>query len=104
MTSDRRMLSKHDALLLKDLKLQPRWLLWTYIALGIAAGGAGVAISSERLPALLCLGGGVLLALGAEKLVTRRLRSIAIRSIPIRGISLDASSAAASSEDVSSPT
>jgi len=31
------MISKHDELLLRDLKLQPLWLLWLYVALGVLA-------------------------------------------------------------------
>jgi hypothetical protein len=71
------MLSKHDELLLKDLKLQPLWLLWLYVVLGALAAGIGLVISGAGLGAMLCGGGGFLLALGAEKLVTRRIRSAA---------------------------
>ena len=49
------MLIKHDELLLRDLKLQPLWLL--------------------------CIRGGFLVALGAEKRVTRRIRSAALQAV-----------------------
>jgi hypothetical protein len=81
------MLSKHDALLLKDLKLQPLWLLWLYVALGVLAAGIGLVISGASLAAMLCAGGGFLVALGAEKLVTRRIRNAAasvVRDIDAR--------------------
>lgn len=71
------MLSKHDELLLKDLNLQPLWLLWLYVALGVFAAGIGLVISGASLGAMLCVGGGFLVALGAEKLVTRRIRDAA---------------------------
>jgi len=71
------MLSKHDELLLKDLKLQPTWLLWFYVAIGIAAAGFGLVSSGASLESILCIGGGFLVALGAEKLVTRRIRNAA---------------------------
>lgn len=71
------MLSKHDELLLKDLKLQPLWLLWLYVVTGVAAAGTGLARSAASLESILCVGGGFLAALGAEKLVTRRIRGAA---------------------------
>jgi hypothetical protein len=77
------MLSKHDALLLKDLRLQPLWLLWIYIALGVAASAIGLYLSRASLESLLSLGGGFLLALGAEKLVTRRVRNAAAKAAAI---------------------
>lgn len=71
------MLSKHDELLLKDIRLQPLWLLGLYVVLGVASAAMGLVRLGGRLDALLCVGGGFLLALGAEKLVTRRIRSAA---------------------------
>lgn len=70
-------LSKHDELLLKDLKLQPVWLLCLYIAVGLGAVATGLVTVGLRLDALLLIGGGFLIALGAEKLVTRRIRRAA---------------------------
>lgn len=72
------MLSKHDELLLRDLRLQPLWLLWVYIAVGVVATVSGVIYSGASVGAVLCVGGGFLVALGAEKLVTRRIRLAAI--------------------------
>jgi len=74
------MLSKHDELLLRDLKLQPLWLLWLYLALGVFAIALSLSRSGLSLEAVLGVGGGFLVALGAEKLVTRRIRSAALRS------------------------
>lgn len=75
------MLSNHDKLLLQDLRLQPLWLLWVYVVTGLAAAGAGLAMLDWRLEAVACVGGGFLLALGAEKLVTRRIRIAASRVV-----------------------
>lgn len=74
------MLDKHDQLLLRDLKLQPLWLLWLYVALGLSSIAISLLRSGITLEALLGVGGGFLVALGAEKLVTRRIRSAALRS------------------------
>lgn len=71
------MLSRHDELLLRDLKLQPVWLLWSYVAIGIAASTLGLFLLDWSMEGIVCVGGGFLLALGAEKLVTRRIRSAA---------------------------
>jgi predicted membrane-bound spermidine synthase len=71
------MLSKHDELLLKDLKLQPVWLLWLYVIIGLAASIVGLALLKWSAEAIACVGGGFLVALGAEKLVTRRIRAAA---------------------------
>lgn len=71
------MLSTHDALLLKDLRMQPLWLLWAYIAVGTAAAGVALWLQGLAPTAWLGVGGGFLLALGAEKLVTRRIRRAA---------------------------
>lgn len=75
------MLSKHDELLLKDLKLQPIWLLWLYVMLGVAASTTGLVMLNWSSQAIACVGGGFLVALGAEKLVTRRVRSVAVRAV-----------------------
>jgi hypothetical protein len=69
------MLSKHDELLLRDLKLQPLWLLWFYVLLGVVAAASGLVLLQWSAEAIICVGGGFLVALGAEKLVTRRIRS-----------------------------
>lgn len=71
------MLSKHDDLLLRDLALQPLWLLWLYVVVGVAAAAVGVVRAGLGLDVVLCVGGGFLVALGAEKLVTRRIRRAA---------------------------
>lgn len=70
------MISKHDQLLLSDLTWQPTWLLVTYIMLGIVAVAVGM-IGNITLQSVLCAGGGFLIALGAEKLVSKRIRRIA---------------------------
>ncbi|MBD1833525.1 hypothetical protein H6F74_05245 [Trichocoleus sp. FACHB-90] len=72
------MLNKHDELLLKDLKLQPLWLLQLYVVLGVVAAISGFVIESGNLSKAACLGGGFLIALGAEKLVTHRIRKAAL--------------------------
>lgn len=71
------MLNAHDRALLRDLQLQPTWLLVGYIALGVAALTTGFALE-DRLARLLCAGGGFLVALGGEKLVSRRVRRAAL--------------------------
>jgi hypothetical protein len=75
------MLNKHDRLLLKDLKLQPLWLLWFYIILGILAAVIGFIFEQGILSKIACFGGGFLICLGAEKLVTRRIRTVALSLI-----------------------
>lgn len=75
------MLSKHDELLLKDLRLQPVWLLWLYVVLGVAASIVGLFLLSWSTEAMVCVGGGFLIALGAEKLVTRRIRAAASQAV-----------------------
>ena len=75
------MLSKHDELLLEDLKLQPVWLLVLYVALGLAATALGLSRVGMSAESPLCVGGGFLIALGAEKLVTRRIRSAAATGV-----------------------
>ncbi len=72
------MLNKHDELLLKDLKLQPLWLLQLYVVLGVVAAICGFVLESGNLSKAACLGGGFLIALGAEKLVTHRIRKAAL--------------------------
>lgn len=72
------MLNKHDELLLRDLKLQPLWLLWFYCLVGAIAAVSGLALENGMLSKVACLGGGFLIALGAEKLVTRRIRTAAL--------------------------
>lgn len=78
------MLNKHDELLLKDLKLQPVWLMLLYIGLGLVAASVGVLSESGPLSKMACLGGGFLVALGAEKLVSRRIRTAALALIKQR--------------------
>jgi len=73
------VLSKHDELLLRDVQLQPAWLLWIYVTLGLGAGVYAAFILEWRPESLLSAGGGFLVALGAEKLVTRRIRLSALR-------------------------
>ncbi|GAB4196266.1 MAG: hypothetical protein Fur006_43580 [Coleofasciculaceae cyanobacterium] len=75
------MLNKHDRLLLKDLKLQPLWLLWFYIILGILAAVIGFIFEQGILSKIACFGGGFLICLGAEKLVTRKIRTVALSLI-----------------------
>lgn len=74
------MINRHDQLLLKDLKLQPIALCIGYVVLGIAAGLIGL-FTDGPLSKWLCLGGGFLIALGAEKLVSRRIRSAALNLV-----------------------
>ena len=75
------MLSKHDELLLKDLKLQQVWLLVLYLTLGLLATALGLSRVGVSAESLLWVGGGFLIALGAEKLVTRRIRSAATSAV-----------------------
>lgn len=75
------MLDKHDRLLLKDLKLQSLWLLWFYIILGVLAAVIGFILDQGILSKIACFGGGFLICLGAEKLVTRRIRTVALSLI-----------------------
>ena len=72
------MLNKHDELLLRDLKLQPLWLLWFYCLVRAIAAVSGLALENGMLSKVACLGGWFLIALGAEKLVTRRIRTAAL--------------------------
>lgn len=72
------MLSKHDELLLRDLKLQPVWLMLSYVGLGLLASTVGVLTEGGPLSKVTCLGGGFLVALGSEKLVSRRIRMAAL--------------------------
>lgn len=74
-----RVLSSHDQLLLRDLKLQPIWLLWLYVALGVLAACVSLALAGVSVATVLGIGGGFLVALGAEKIVTRRIRFLAAR-------------------------
>jgi hypothetical protein len=73
-------MNKHDELLLRDLKLQPIGLLAAYILLGILAVVTGL-LMNGILAKWLCVGGGFLVALGAEKLVSRRVRLAALSII-----------------------
>ena len=75
------MLNKHDELLLRDLKLQPLWLLWLYVALGLFSAVLALALAGVTMESLAGIGGGFLVALGAEKLVTRRIRSAALQAL-----------------------
>jgi hypothetical protein len=75
------LLQKHDELLLRDLKLQPLWLLWFYCLVGGISTVAGLSLDHGILSKIACLGGGFLLALGAEKLVTRRIRTAALNLV-----------------------
>ncbi|MCG8094345.1 MAG: hypothetical protein JAZ17_12120 [Candidatus Thiodiazotropha endolucinida] len=80
------MLNKHDELLLRDLKLQPLWLLWLYIMLGLCATLIGLQITGVSMESLLCIGGGFLIALGAEKLVSRRIRNAAMQTVKAKQV------------------
>ena len=73
-------MNKHDELLLKDLKFQPTWLLILYVVLGLVSFLVGLS-SEHSVAKWLCGGGGFLIALGAEKLVTRRIRKSALNLI-----------------------
>jgi hypothetical protein len=70
-------INRHDELLLKDLKLQPIGLCVGYVVIGVAAAVIGL-MTAGTAAKWLCLGGGFLIALGAEKLVSRRIRSAAL--------------------------
>lgn len=72
------MLNAHDAALLRDLKLQPVQLCWAYVMIGLVASVSGWTLDGTASKAL-CIGGGFLIALGAEKLVTRRIRQAALQ-------------------------
>jgi hypothetical protein len=72
-----RAINRHDELLLKDLKLQPIALCVGYVVIGAAAGLIGL-LTDGPAAKWLCLGGGFLVALGAEKLVSRRIRYAAL--------------------------
>ena len=74
------MLSKHDRMLRADLKLQPLWLLWLQVALGLAAAALGLLSLNFGKSGWVCLGGGFLVATGVERLVTRRIRTSATRA------------------------
>lgn len=56
------MLSKHDELLVRDLRLQPLWLLWLYIVLGLLAVTLGL-LQDSGVAKAACVGGGFLVAL-----------------------------------------
>lgn len=71
-------MNKHDELLLKDLKLQPRIVIYFYLLIGIIASIVGLYISDFSLTSILTLLGGALIALGVEKLVSLRLRTILV--------------------------
>ncbi len=71
-------LNQHDELLLKDLKLQPVWLMILYVILGLVFFTVGMSID-DHLSKWLCGGGGFLVALGSEKLVSRRIRYAAMK-------------------------
>lgn len=71
-------MNKHDELLLKDLKLQPKSIIYIYLLVGIIASAVGLYMSNFSLISFLVLLGGSLIALGIEKLVSRRLRTILI--------------------------
>lgn len=73
-------LNRHDELLLRDLKFQPIWLMILYILLGILSFTAGSLVQTS-ISNWLCGGGGFLVALGAEKLVSRRIRFAAKKLI-----------------------
>jgi len=74
----RKKMNKHDELLLKDLKLQPKIIIYFYLLIGIIASIVGLYISDFSLTSILTLLGGALIALGAEKLVSLRLRAILV--------------------------
>lgn len=80
------MLNKHDELLLRDLKLQPTWLMLAYVGLGLLAAVLGFLVESGFLSKIACLGGGFLVALGSEKLVSRRIRTAALALLKQRSL------------------
>lgn len=69
---------KHDELLLKDLRFQPIWLMIAYVVIALISFSVGLGIEYS-ISKWLCGGGGFLIALGAEKLVSRRIRFAAKR-------------------------
>jgi len=75
------MLSKHDQLLVRDLRLQPVWLLWLYVLIGVVSSAVGLFMLNWSAEAIACTGGGFLVALGVEKLITRRIRTAASQSV-----------------------
>lgn len=72
-------MNKHDELLLKDLKLQPKIIIYFYLFIGIIASIVGLYMSDFSLISILTLLGGALIALGIEKLVSLRLRTILVK-------------------------
>ena len=71
-------MNKHDELFLKDLKLQPKIILYFYLLIGIIASIVGLYMSNFSLTSILTLLSGALIALGIEKLVSLRLRTILV--------------------------
>ncbi|MBL8520493.1 MAG: hypothetical protein JNK75_07445 [Betaproteobacteria bacterium] len=59
-------------------------MLWLYVAVGVAASAIAIQQLGLGTPVLLAIGGGFLAALGAEKLVTRRIRNAAARLVQSR--------------------
>ncbi len=72
-------MNKHDELLLKDLKLQPKIIIYFYLFIGIIASIVGLYMSDFSLISILTLLGGALIALGIEKLVSLKLRTILVK-------------------------
>ena len=70
-------MNTHDELLIQDLKRQKPWVIAMYIITGILSIGIGFGFESPQSK-LLCAGGGFLTALGIEKMVSRKIRRIAL--------------------------
>jgi len=70
-------MNTHDELLIQDLKRQRPWVIALYLLTGIISLVIGFGFESAQSK-LLCAGGGFLTALGIEKLVSRKIRNIAL--------------------------
>ncbi|HEY9298092.1 hypothetical protein [Microcoleus sp. FACHB-68] len=78
-------LSNHDAALIRDLKNQPLALILVYIAAGVAGLALSIFIDFnlylKLLTVFLC---GFIIGISAEKLVSQKIRKIALNLMEIR--------------------
>jgi hypothetical protein len=70
-------MNTHDELLLNDLNRQRPWVLGVYVVTGLLSLGVGFGFDFPQ-SRILCAGGGFLTALGIEKLVTQKIRKLAL--------------------------
>ncbi len=78
-------LNKHDELLLKDLKFQPLWLVVSYVMIGLTCFAVGIYLN-HWIAKWICGVSGLLIGMGAEKLVTRRIRQSARKLMEERSV------------------